>query len=327
MADRFPQFDRSRLVLHPLAAREHSLAKDIILPLQPLVPVRPELETVAARIAGAKAKKAAMVLMMGAHVLRGGVQRYLIDLMEQGFVSVIAMSGAGVIHDYEFALIGATTESVARYIREGQFGLWQETGRINDIVAAGAQARLGLGEAVGRVIEEERFPHRDISVLAAGYRLGIPITSHVGIGYDIIHEHPNCDGAAYGATSYTDFLRFTKVLESLQGGVVMNFGSAVMAPEVFLKSLAMVRNVAQQNGEQIAKFTALVCDLKKLPEKYDHEASREDPSYYFRPWKTMLIRTVADGGESFYVQGHHATTIPQLWTALKFINQGTDGPI
>ncbi|OGP70311.1 MAG: hypothetical protein A2Y80_09010 [Deltaproteobacteria bacterium RBG_13_58_19] len=327
MAHTFPQFDRSRLVLHPLAAREHGLAMSIILPLQPLVPVRPELETVAARIAAAKAKKAAVVLIMGAHVLRSGVQRYLIDLMEQGYLSVIAMSGAGVIHDFEFALIGATTESVARYIQKGQFGLWQETGRINDIVAAAARDRLGLGEAVGRVIEEERFSHRDISVLAAGYRLGIPITVHVGIGYDIVHEHPNCDGAAYGATSYTDFLRFTKVLETLQEGVVMNFGSAVMAPEVFLKGLAMVRNVAQQNGGQISKFTTLVCDLKKLPEKYHYEASREDPSYYFRPWKTMLIRAVADGGESFYVQGPHAATIPQLWTAIKSANPGKERPI
>ncbi len=314
------QFDRSLLMLQPLAAREHQLDRSIILPLQPLAPIRAELEAVAARIAAAKARKAAVVMMTGAHVLRSGVQRYLLDLMEQGYLSVIAMSGAGVIHDFEFALIGATTESVARYIREGQFGLWKETGRINDIVAAAARERLGLGEAVGRVIEEEGFPHRDISVLAAGYRLGIPITVHVGIGYDIVHEHPNCDGAAYGATSYTDFLRFTKILETLEGGVVMNFGSAVMAPEVFLKGLAMVRNVARQRGGQISRFTSLVCDLKRLPETYRHEAPKENPSYYFRPWKTILVRTVAEGGESFYVQAHHATTIPQLWTALKSTN-------
>jgi hypothetical protein len=318
-------FDPSLLMLRPLTAREHLLDRSIIMPLQPLVPVCPELKAVAAGLAAAKARGAAAVLMMGAHVLRSGVQRYLIDLMAQGYLSVIAMSGAGVIHDYEFALIGATTESVSRYIQEGQFGLWQETGRINDIVAAAAQDRLGLGEAVGRVIEKEGFPHRDISVLAAGYRLGIPITVHVGIGYDIVHEHPNCDGAAYGATSYTDFLRFTKVLEKLQGGVVMNFGSAVMGPEVFLKGLAMVRNVARQQGRQISQFTTLVGDLKKLPETYHHEAPKEDPAYYFRPWKTMLVRTVTDGGESFYVQGPHATTIPQLWTALHAANPGTDG--
>ena len=209
MAQTFPLFDRSRLVLHSLMAREHQLDRSRILPLEPLVPVSQELQAVAAHIAAAQARKAAVVLMMGAHVLRAGVQRYLIDLMEQGYLSSLAMNGAGVIHDFEFALIGATTESVARYIQEGQFGLWQETGRINDIVSAAARDRLGLGEAVGRGIEEGVFPHKDISVLAAGYRLGIPITVHVGIGYDIVHEHPNCDGAAYGATSYTDFLKFT----------------------------------------------------------------------------------------------------------------------
>ncbi len=137
------QFDRSLLMLQPLAAREHQLDRSIILPLQPLAPIRAELEAVAARIAAAKARKAAVVMMTGAHVLRSGVQRYLLDLMEQGYLSVIAMSGAGVIHDFEFALIGATTESVARYIREGQFGLWKETGRINDIVAAAAREREG----------------------------------------------------------------------------------------------------------------------------------------------------------------------------------------
>jgi hypothetical protein len=318
-------FDPSLLMLRPLTAREHLLDRSIMMPLQPLVPVGPELKAVAARLAAAKVRGAAAILMMGAHVLRSGVQRYLIDLMEQGYLSVIAMNGAGVIHDYEFALIGATTESVSRYIQEGQFGLWQETGRINDIVAAAARDRRGLGEAVGRVIEEEGFPHGDISVLAAGYRLGIPITVHVGIGYDIVHEHPNCDGAAYGATSYTDFLRFTKVLEKLQGGVVMNFGSAVMGPEVFLKGLAMVRNLARQQGRQVAQFTTLVGDLHKLPGTYHHEAPKEDPGYYFRPWKTMLVRTVTDGGESFYVQGPHAATIPQLWTALQAADSSTDG--
>jgi len=138
----------------------------------------------------------------------------------------------------------------------------------------------------------------------------------VGIGYDIVHEFPNCDGAAYGATSYTDFLRFAKILESLEGGVVMNFGSAVMAPEIFLKALSMVRNVARQEGRQICHFTTLVCDLLNLPDNYHEEPSKDNPYYYFRPWKTMLVRTVADGGESFYVKGHHAESIPALWTAI-----------
>jgi hypothetical protein len=237
-------------------------------------------------------------------------------MMEQGLISCLATNGAGVIHDYELALIGATTESVARYIREGQFGLWKETGRINDIVSRAAQEGMGLGEAVGRAIEHGGLPHGHTSVFAAAYRFGIPATVHVGIGYDIIHEHANCDGAALGATSYRDFLRFTQVLEDLEGGVVMNFGSAVMAPEVFLKALAMVRNVAHQEGRSISNFRTLVCDLRDLPDDYRCEASKETPGYYFRPWKTMLVRTVAEGGRSTYVRGYHAETIPQLWTAL-----------
>jgi len=316
MDSRFAEFDRSRLKLAPLSGRKNNLTLRDILPLERHSIVRETFKTVASRIVTAKINNAALILMMGAHVFRSGVQRYIIDLMENGCLSCIATNGAGVIHDYEFALIGATTESVADYIRDGSFGLWQETGRINDIVSAAAKDKMGLGEGVGRVIEEEKFPNRDISILAAGYRLGIPVTVHVGIGYDIVHEHPNCDGAAYGQTSYTDFLRFTKLLELLEGGVVMSFGSAVMGPEVFLKVLAMVRNVAYQEGRHISQFTTLVCDIKSLPKNYHQEPSYNNPDYYFRPWKTMLVRTVADGGESFYVRGHHAETIPQLWTAI-----------
>jgi len=313
----FPLFDTSRLKLLPLGERKHDLDVSAILPLQPRDHVHENLAAVARCIVQARKRHSAVVLMMGAHVLRSGVQRYLIDLMQQGYISCIAMNGACAIHDFEFALIGQTTESVARYIQKGQFGLWRETGRINDIVHHAAQERMGLGEAVGRAIEEGDFQHKDISLFAAGYRLGILFTVHVGIGYDIVHQLPNCDGAAWGATSYIDFLRFAKALESLEGGVVMNFGSAVMAPEVFLKALAMVRNVARQEDKEIRRFTTLVCDLQELPDSFRHEAPKNSQGYYFRPWKTMLVRTVADGGESYYVQGRHAQTVPQLWTAIK----------
>ncbi len=321
MPSRFPEFDRGLLQLAPLASRKNDLTLSDISDRKEVSGIRPELRSVASEIMAARDHGAAVVLMMGAHVLRSGVQRYLTDLMERGYVSCIAVNGAWAVHDFEFALIGATTESVACYIRDGRFGLWQETGRINDIVSEAAEKSMGLGEAVGRVIEEERFPHRDISLCAAGYRLGIPVTVHVGIGYDILHEFPNCDGAAYGATSYTDFLRFAKVLESLEGGVVMNFGSAVMAPEIFLKALSMVRNIARQEGRQICHFTTLVCDLLNLPDSYREEAPKDNPYYYFRPWKTMLVRTVADGGESFYVKGRHAETIPNLWTAINELDK------
>ena len=318
---RFPIFDRRNLKLEPLARRKHDLELSDILPLQRVHPIKEQIHSIASEIISARSKNASVVLMMGAHVIRSGVQRFIINLMEKGYLSCIAMNGAGVIHDFEFALIGATTESVADYIRGGHFGFWQETGRINDIVFEAAQLKMGLGESVGKVIEEEDFPYRDISILAAGYRLGIPITVHVGIGYDIIHEHPNCDGAAYGATSYIDFLRLAKILEKLEEGVVMNFGSAVMAPEVYLKALAMVRNIARQQGRNITNFTTLVCDLIDLPENYRKEASHDESSYYFRPWKTMLIRTVADGGKSCYIKGSHAETIPQLWSAISLIEE------
>jgi hypothetical protein len=309
-------FDRSRLRLKPLSARKHDLDLRVIRALEP-VPCRSKaLATVADRIRSAKKRGSSVVLMMGAHVLRSGVQRYLIDWMEKGYLSCLAVNGAGLIHDFELALIGATTESVTRYISDGQFGLWKETGRINEIAKTAARSGIGLGEAVGQAIATGRFPHRDVSVLAAAWRLGVPVTAHVGIGYDIVHEHPNCDGAAYGAASYTDFLRFAAVIERLEGGVIMNFGSAVMAPEVYLKALAMARNVAHSRRRKICRFTTLVCDLLSLPADFRREASRGTPGYYYRPWKTMLVRTVADGGESFYVRGLHANTLPMLWSAL-----------
>src|SRR4029077_11256861 len=129
-----------------------------------------------------------------------------------------------------------------RYVRTGEFGLWEETGRLNDVIAAGVSHGMGMGESIGKAIVDGPFPHKDVSVLATAYRLGVPVTVHVGIGYDIIHEHPNCDGAALGQTSYQDFLVFTESVTKLEGGVLLNFGSAVMGPEVYLKALTMARN-------------------------------------------------------------------------------------
>jgi hypothetical protein len=271
------------------------------------------LPEVARRILQARQAGAPVILMMGAHVVKRGLSRFVIDLMERQVITHVAMNGAGAIHDFELALVGATTESVARYITEGQFGLWQETGRINDAALLGARDGLGLGEAVGRMIEEEHPPHCEVSILAAGYRLGMPITVHVGIGQDIIHEHPNCDGAALGATSYRDFLIFTEAVTHLQGGVLLNIGTAVMGPEVYLKALAMARNLAHQEGRHINRFATAVFDLAELGGDTHHEAPKSDARYYFRPYKTILVRTVQDGGESFYVQGDHQTTVLNLY--------------
>ncbi len=310
----FPQFDRSRLRLKSLRERVHDLDLSHMLPLDaPLPPFdHPALDILADRIVQARRNGAPVLMLMGAHVIRAGVSRFLIDLMERGILTHIAMNGAGPIHDFELALIGATTESVARYIREGQFGLWEETGWLNEAIKRGYEQGLGMGEAIGKFIWESDFPHKDISVLAAGYRLRVPVTVHVGIGYDIIHEHPNCDGVALGATSYTDFLILAHTVSQLEGGVVLNFGTQVMGPEVFLKALAMARNVAHQEGRQIVHFTTAVFDLVDLGEVAT-EPPKADPRYYFRPLKTLLVRTVAGGGESFYIRGDHKVTIPHLY--------------
>ncbi|WP_320173206.1 hypothetical protein [Maridesulfovibrio sp.] len=312
MSSRYRQFDRSRLTVLPLEERKSLIDTGIIKTAQPCTEVHPSLEAIAKELTIARDKNSTRVLMIGAHVIRSGVQRYLFELMEKGLISCIAVNGACAIHDFEFALLGQTTECVATYISNGQFGLWQETGQLNEIISKGNTQGLGFGEAVGKYICENKLPHADISLFAKAYELGIPVTVHAGIGYDIIHEHPNCDGAAIGEASYRDFLIFAAQLEQLENGVVMNFGSAVMAPEIYLKALAMVRNAAPS---PIRNFTTLVCDLHDLPEQVGSEAPKSDAQYYFRPWKTMLVRTVADGGKSYYVRGFHEQTIPQLYTA------------
>lgn len=314
----YPIFDRSRLRIQPLNQRQHDLTLSQILPLDAPAPTfrHTALPALAQRLLTAKAAGSAAILMMGAHVLRAGVSRYLIDLMERGLITHIAMNGAGPIHDWEFALIGATTESVARYVRTGEFGLWEETGRINEAISAGAKQGMGLGESIGQTILHGPFPHKEISLLAAAVRLNVPVTIHVGVGYDIIHEHPNCDGAALGQTSHRDFLTFAHSCQNLEGGVMLNFGTAVMGPEVYLKALTMARNVAHQEGRQICHFTTAAFDLIPLDGDLSHEAPKSDPRYYFRPWKTILVRTVADGGESYYVQGDHRQTLPALYHAI-----------
>jgi len=228
----------------------------------------------------------------------------------------LATNGAGLIHDWDLALVGGTTESVARYIRTGEFGLWHETGRLNEIVAAGWRAGLGYGESVGRAIVDEGLPHAEMSVAAACVRRGVPLTVHVGIGYDIIHEHPNCDGAALGGASYRDFLIFCETVNRLEGGVVLCFGSAVMGPEVYLKALSMVRNVARQEGRVVAHFHTAVFDLLELGTDLDSEPAKSDARYYYRPFKTMLVRTVRDGGRSHYFRGDHTRTLPALRARL-----------
>jgi hypothetical protein len=318
MNSKYETFDRSRLLLKPLGERVHDMGFDYLLPLEGPAPHfwHPQLGEVARRISAAKQRGAARILMMGAHVIKAGANRYINDLLERGYLTHLAMNGAGAIHDYELARAGATTESVARYIRSGEFGLWRETGELNEVIREAAALSLGLGENVGRRIETSAFPHKSVSILATAYRLSIPVTVHVGIGYDIIHEHLNCDGGALGAASYRDFLIFARAVEDLDGGIMLNFGSAIMGPEVYLKALAMARNVAHQQGRTIRHFTTAVFDLVPIQGDIHHELPKTDPGYYFRPHKTILVRTVADGGESFYFCGDHRATVPALRRAL-----------
>ena len=310
----FEHFDRSKLKLQPLSQRTHDLDLRVMInPDEKPQYTHPKIDILANRIVQAKEAGASVIVMMGGHVVRSGVAPCLIRLMEEGYITHFALNGAAAIHDFELALIGQTCESVAKYISEGQFGLWEETGRYNDAVNQGVEEDLGFGEALGKYIEEHRFPYRQYSLLAAGYRNQVPVTVHVGVGCDIVHEHPNADGAAIGQASYTDFLIYTKSVERLQHGVFLNFGSAVTGPEVYLKALSMVRNVAKQEGKSIADFTTAVFDLLPLEGEDIQEAPpKNDPRYYFRPWKTILARTVADGGESHYIQGTHRNTIPLL---------------
>lgn len=332
----FSQFDRSRLRLLPLAGRIHDVDRSqFIFPDSARKPIEDAaLPVLAERIVEAKAAGRSVILFCGAHVLRKGNGPLLIDMMERGLLSHLALNGAGAIHDLELAMIGQTCESVARYLSEGQFGLWQETGRLNDAAVAAYREGIGLGEAIGQMIEAEGFPYRQTSVLAAGARLGVPVTVHVAIGQDIVHEHPNFDPAATGAATYADFLVFADSVARLDGqhdeastagskepaadvgGVFLNIGTAVAGPEVFLKALSMARNVAHQEGRTIGRFTTAVFDMVRLGDRLDAEAAKTDPRYYFRPYKTVLVRSVADGGESYYVEGDHADMVPGLYDQI-----------
>ena len=318
MKSKFESFDRSRLTIKPLAERLHDMRLDDVLRLDETPPPfsHAHLIELARRIEAAKDRGAARILMMGAHVIKSGVSRHLIDLTERGYLTHIATNGASAIHDYELARAGASTESVSRYVRSGEFGLWRETGELNEIICEAAELQLGLGENVGRRIESSDLAHKEVSIFAAAYRNSVPATVHAGVGYDITHEHPNCDGAALGAASYRDFLIFARSVENLEGGVLLNFGSAIMGPEVYLKALAMARNVAHQQGRTIRRFTTAVFDLVPIQGDIHRELPKTDPGYYFRPHKTILVRTVADGGKSYYFCGDHRATLPALRRAL-----------
>lgn len=316
---RYPRFDRRLIELRGLEERGHQLLPADCLPLEATGTAwdHPRLPELVEAIQTARRAGRPVILMMGAHPIKLGLSRFLVDLIERRIVTHLATNGAGLIHDFELALGVGTSEDVPRWIRDGQFGLWRETGRLNELAREAAARSEGLGEAIGRVIESERLPRRDLSIAAAGWRAGVPVTSHVSVGSDIIHAHANCDGAALGQATYTDFLIFARSIQDLEHGVYLNIGSAVTGPEVYLKALSMARNVARQKGESIRRFMTAVFDLIPLPDGFRGGTPPTDhPLYYYRPWKTILVRTVADGGTSHYFAADHRESIPALWRHL-----------
>jgi hypothetical protein len=316
---RYKEFDRGAIELKSLRTRGHRLlaTECLGLPTAPPLSRNPNIASIAEAIRKARDALRPVILVMGAHLIKLGLSRYLIDVVQRGFVTHIATNGAGIIHDLELAIVGGTSEDVAKWIRLGQFGLWEETSVLNEVISAAASCGEGLGEGVGRYIEEGGFPSSGLSVAAACWRKGVPMTVHVTIGADIIHAMPNADGAALGQTSYRDFLICAESVSELEGGVFLNIGSAVTGPEVYLKALSMARNVARQRSAEIRHFTTAVFDLVDLPPNWsDGPPNQSDPGYYFRPWKTILCRTVADGGQSYYVKGDFLETIPALWQEL-----------
>jgi hypothetical protein len=252
--------------------------------------------------------------MLGAHAVKCGLSLLVIDLMQRGLVTHVAGNGAVSIHDFELALIGETSEDVPDSIEDGSFGMADETGRmINEAVKAGVRDGLGYGEALGRLYAADpRFKHRDVSILYSGHKLGVPVTIHVTIGTDIIHQHPAVDFGALGAASGLDFRTYCATVAKLEGGVFCNFGSAVTGPEVFLKALSIARNL----GHTVHRITTANFDLFPLRGDYRAEVPKDDIEYYYRPRKNIVNRPVSLGGRGYHITGDHKATLPNLYQML-----------
>ncbi len=303
--------DFNRIKTYPISRRKNLVKlKDLINPESPPPPFEsPELREVAKMIVDARRKGRLVLWMMGAHVIKCGLGPVLIDLMERGVVSHVASNGAASIHDFEIALIGETSEDVATSIEDGTFGMAEETGLLMNVaIQRGVRDGLGYGESLGRMIaEDSRFKFRKYSVLYHAYRLGIPFTVHVALGTDIIHQHPACDFSAIGEASGIDFKKYVYAVSRLDEGVFLNFGSAVIGPEVFLKALSIVRNL----GFKVERFTAVNFDLKPIRD-YARPRKKDEEEYYYRPLKNIVLRPTSLGGKGFHIAGDHAVTIPNL---------------
>lgn len=304
--------DVSRLKTYPLQ-RRHSKVQmgDVAKPwksggsfkafldsLPAILAVR-SLREIAQAIVRAHRRRRPVIVGMGAHVVKVGLGPIIVDLMERGIVSAVAMNGAVIIHDFELALMGHTSEEVDAEIDSGRFGMAEETGRmLNEAIVQGMKAGQGLGEALGHYLlgHKTRFPHRATSLLATGVRLGIPVTVHVALGTDIIHMHPSADGAAIGACSLLDFRRLAAVVAGMEGGVYVNLGSAVILPEVFLKTVSLGRNL----GHDLRDLTTVNMDFLT----------------HYRPMTNVVRRPTQKGGKGYSLTGHHEIMVPLLAAAV-----------
>ncbi|MBI5233226.1 MAG: deoxyhypusine synthase family protein, partial [Deltaproteobacteria bacterium] len=267
--------------------------KDFIASLPDILAAR-DFDSVVKAVVEAKRKNKTVALGIGAHVIKAGLSPLIIDLMEKAVISAVAMNGACIVHDFEVAYAGMTSEDVDVSLASGSFGMGEETGRLLNMAIKKGRKK-GIGLAVGETIERSGFQHRDKSILAAGARLGIPVTVHVAVGTDIIHIHPDMDGSATGEATQRDFMLFASVVGSLEGGVYLNIGSAVVLPEVFLKALTLVRNL----GHKVKNFTTVNMDFIK----------------HYRP-STNVVKRPAGSGGGYTLIGHHEIMLPLLYTAI-----------
>jgi len=247
----------------------------------------------------ARKNNSPIICALGAHVIKVGLNPVLIDLMKEGWIQALALNGAGIIHDFELAFAGKTSEDVAQSLGDGSFGMAEETGTfLNDAINTGAKEDLGLGESVGRFISDSNYPYKNFSLLSAAYDMDIPVTVHVAVGTDIIHIHPNIDGEALGKTTLKDFFLLCALIKTLEGGgVFIQIGSAVILPEVFLKCLSFVRN----QGAKVEQFTTAVFDF----------------IHHYRPYQNIVKRPAEEKAKGYYFIGHHEIMIPLLAAALK----------
>jgi hypothetical protein len=266
------------------------------------------------RIVEARENNRPVIMSMGAHVIKNGLSRYVIEFIQRGYITHIASNGAGSIHDFELAYNGGTSEDVPSAIEDGSFGMWEETGAwMNEALQSGARSGYGYGESLALYIEknENKFPYKDDCVLYQAYKKGIPATYHIALGTDIIHQHPSVDFSAIGATSGMDFHYFCYSVSRMEGGVFLNFGSSVIGPEVFLKALSISRNL----GYPTYNITTANFDIIDLGD-YKTDIDNDNPHYYYRPRKNIVNRPTSKGGKGWHFCGNHNRTIPSLYNRL-----------